>query len=160
MPTTSSDNSNYIPKTSEINTDDTASYQQKSWYDKISVWIEHTPVAKLYLVLSMIIYGVSVYSKGKGGMQQSDVVLLMFFSLFTILSIIFLDFATFLYRQLLKEGNLETHENVFILLRIVFAKYILPTFVSLALFVLMSLLFFYSGKIIVSLLRSLDLLLK
>jgi len=106
----------------------------------------------------MLIYGVLVYSKGKKGVEQGDVVILIFFLLFIITSIIFLDFATFIYRELLKE--FKKQKDLIGSIKSLFKKQIHPILVSIILFIMASLIFYYSGRVILNLFKLLNLLIK
>ena len=80
--------------------------------EKLLLILDNTPVSKLFLILIMVAYTMALYSKGKIGIEQDDVTLLVFFGLFVIGCIIFLDIATFLHRILLLEVKKQKIVNL------------------------------------------------
>jgi len=62
-----------------------------------------TPIPKLFLTLSMAIYGVIAYSKGGEGVSSSDLSLFAFFILFVVIIFITLTISAHLYRILINK---------------------------------------------------------
>ena len=139
-----------IYKTTKEASTATGSVYKKSWPEQGSLFIAETPVAKLYLILLMIIYGVTVYSKGKTGVENDDVSLLVFFSIFVIVSVISVEVLTILKRKLTDEfkSGISIPESV----KEYFSRYFVSIFFSLGLLGFLFFLCYYSGKFIAEIL--------
>lgn len=77
-----------------------------------------TPMPKLFLTLSMAIYGVIAYSKGTAGVGASDLSSFTFFILFVVIIFIILTISAHLYRgfinKLLEFSNKKDSLFIFI----------------------------------------------
>ena len=78
-----------------------------------------TPIPKLFLTLSMAIYGVIAYSKGKEGVGANDLSLFAFFILFVVVIFIILTISAHFYRgfinKLLEFSNKKDLPFIFII---------------------------------------------
>lgn len=79
---------------------------QKSKYDDLKNAIadayNKTPIPKLFLTLTMVIYGVIVYSKKEKGIEINDLSLFIFFVLFIIFVFCTLTISAHIYRDFIK----------------------------------------------------------
>ena len=153
--TTAGGNIRVLDAKKDGSTSDDTDYTKQPIEKRVAQFIEYTPVAKLYLVLISIIYSITAYSKVKVGMSQSDVVLLVFFLIFIILSLIFLQISTYLYRAFEKEGEIS-----FVFIKQFLKNFFTPIVISLFLFVIISLLFYFSGKVIITIIHSLNFIIR
>lgn len=73
--------------------------------------INKLPISKLFLILMMVVYAISAYAKGKSGVSNHDLSMIISYSIFVIFAFIFLHISAYLYRgwaeKTLSEGILE-----------------------------------------------------
>jgi hypothetical protein len=117
-----------------------------------SLFIAETPIAKLYLILLMVIYGVIVYSKGKNGVENDDVSLLVFFSLFVIVSISCVELLTMLKRKF--DIEIKSAYSIREAIKNLFSRYFVPVFFVIGLLISLGILAYYSGKFIAEILNT------
>jgi len=99
-------NKNYYPKylrgksEKEVTTGSGEGYQtdNRDLKNEFANAYNKTPIPKLFLTLSMVIYGVIAYSKGKEGVSANDLSLFAFFILFIVIIFIILTIFAHLYR--------------------------------------------------------------
>jgi hypothetical protein len=88
-------------------TDNPENYQKRSakgddFKSAVADAFSKTPISRLFVILSMVVYAVIAYSKKDKGVELNDLSMFLFFSIFIVLVFIFLAVASHVYRRYLK----------------------------------------------------------
>lgn len=95
-------------------TDSPEEYQERTakssdFKNAVADALSKTPIAKLFVILSMLVYAIIAYSKRDIGVKADDISAFIFFSIFIVLVFIFLAVSSHIYRKYLKffliDGN-------------------------------------------------------